>query len=90
VKKGVQTVPLDGGAVIASNDLTTNINSSYPDADGKSWAVYVNNGTSTAISCNVYAVGAKKLKNWVERFTVTEPDPAGSQNGHFFVCRVAR
>ncbi len=85
VKKGVQTVPLDGGAEIVSSSVVANVNSSYPGSDGKSWDVYVNNGTSLSTTFNVYAVCAKKLKNYVQRVSVLEPNPAGTESGYFFV-----
>jgi hypothetical protein len=86
IKKGVQTVPLDGGAEIVSSSLAANINSSYPSSDGKSWDVYVNNGTGSSTTFNVYAVCAKKLKNYVQRSSILEPNPANTQSGYFFVC----
>ena len=85
-KKGVQTVPLNGGAEISSSDLAANVNSSYPYFDGKSWAVDANNGSSSATFFNVFVVCAKKIKGYVQLHSASEPNSAGTENAYGGVC----
>jgi hypothetical protein len=46
--------PVGGGAFVSSNDLSVNINSSYPD--GQSWAVDINNASALDSTYYTYAV----------------------------------
>jgi len=84
VKKGSQTVPLSGGALIQTDSLDASINSSYPTAHG--WSVDANNTSGAASQFTVYAVCAKKLKGYVQQVLAAEPNPAGFQSGTTAGC----
>src|ERR1700729_110065 len=73
VKKGVQTVPLSGGALLQTDSLEASINSSYPTAHG--WAVHANNTSGTASQFSVYAVCAKKPKGYVQVVSPATSNP---------------
>jgi hypothetical protein len=82
----VQTVPLDGGAVIASSSVFANINSSLPSADGKGWRVDVNNASGASTTFTIYVVCAKPLHLYAVLVSNTGANPAGSQNRAFIGC----
>jgi hypothetical protein len=84
VKKGSQTVPFSGGALVQTDSLDASINSSYPTAHG--WSVDVNNSSGAASQFKVYAVCAKKLKGYVQQMSAAEPNPAGFQSGTTVTC----
>ncbi len=71
-KRGVQTEPTGGGAVISGTDTNMNINSSYPF--GTAWDVDVNNASANNGSFDVYAVCSLPTKG----YTVATASFAGS------------
>jgi hypothetical protein len=83
-KKGVQTVPLSGGALIDSSSLEANINSSYPFATG--WRADADNLSGTATMFTVYAVCANKLTGYAQQQSKSVSDPAGMQNFAGYLC----
>ncbi|HEY1914940.1 MAG TPA: hypothetical protein VGH27_05120 [Streptosporangiaceae bacterium] len=85
--KGVQTVPLSGGALIDGNSLQTSINSSWPTATG--WHARVNNASAAATGFSVYAVCAKKLTGYVQQESAAVSNPANTQNGAGYECPAA-
>ncbi len=82
--KGVQTVPLSGGALIHGNSLETSINSSWPAAKG--WNADVNNASAAATDFTVYAVCAKKMTGYLQQKSAAVSNPAGAQNGAGYAC----
>jgi hypothetical protein len=84
VKKGVQTVPLSGGALIDTSDVRAAINSSYPTTDG--WDIRANNGSPNASAFTVYAVCAKKPSGYVQKESVSVSNPAGAYAGAGYLC----
>jgi hypothetical protein len=83
-KKGVQTVPLSGGAEIGSSSLAANINSSYPSATG--WHVDADNLSGAATTFSVYAVCAKKLPGYIQQQSAPVSNPADTQSGDGYMC----
>jgi hypothetical protein len=83
-KKGVQTVPLDGGALITSNSLLGNINSSFPTPTG--WHVDINNSGATALSFTAYVVCAKKLPGYAQHESASVDNPAGATTAAGYIC----
>jgi hypothetical protein len=81
VKKGAQTLPLSGGALLQTDSLEASINSPYPTAHG--WMVDVNNTSGAASQFTVYAVCAKRLMGYVQVVSPATANPAGfvSQTG---------
>jgi hypothetical protein len=86
VKNGAHTVPFSGGALIQTDNVVVNINSSYPTSDG--WAAAVNNPT-TASQFTVYAVCAKQPAGYELR-SKTIPNPADTQTSTSVVCPKGR
>jgi hypothetical protein len=84
VKKGVQTVPLSGGALVQTDSLEASINSSYPTAHG--WSVDVNNTSGAPSQFTVKAVCATKPKGYTQLVGAADPNPAGSQSPNTFTC----
>jgi hypothetical protein len=84
VKKGAQTVPLSGGALLQTDSLDASINSSFPTAHG--WSVDVNNTSGAASQFTVYAVCAKKPKGYVQKQGTSVINPAGSISETNFSC----
>src|SRR4051794_13052552 len=58
-----RTVPLGGGAFVASSSVAVNLNSSFPTAVG--WVADVNNESSAATSFAVLAVCARRPTGYV-------------------------
>lgn len=83
-KKGVQTVPLSGGALIDSSSLEANINSSYPFATG--WRADADNLSGTATMFAVYAVCANKLTGYAQQQSKSVPNPVGTQSFAGYLC----
>jgi hypothetical protein len=83
-KKGVQTFPLSGGALISSGSLAANINSSYPSPTG--WRADADNLSGTATMFTVYAVCANKLTGYVQAQSKSVSNPAGTQNSAGYLC----
>ncbi len=83
-KKGVQTYPLSGGALIDSSNLAANINSSYPSPTG--WRADADNLSGAATMFTVYAVCANKLTGYVQQQSKSVSNPAGMQNGAGYLC----
>jgi hypothetical protein len=83
-KKGVQTVPLSGGALIDSSNLAANINSSYPSATG--WHAEADNLSGAATMFTVYAVCANKPTGYVQQQSGAVSNPADTQNGAGYLC----
>jgi hypothetical protein len=69
IKKGVQTVPFSGGALVDTTSADASISSSFPLPDG--WAVDVNNTTGAASDFSVYAVCANKPEAYVQKESTT-------------------
>jgi hypothetical protein len=84
VKKGAQTVPLSGGALLQTDSLEASINSSYPTAHG--WAVHANNTSGAASQFTVYAVCAKKPKGYVQVVSPATSNPAGFVSETDTIC----
>jgi hypothetical protein len=85
VKKGSQTVPFSGGALIQTDSLDASINSSYPTAHG--WSVAVNNASGAASQFTVYAVCAKKPMGYVQQVSGGAlPDPPGFLLTTHYTC----
>jgi hypothetical protein len=84
VKKGVQTVPLSGGALIDTSDVRAAINSSYPTKDG--WDIRANNGSPTSSALTVYAVCATKPSGYAQKESVSVSNPAGGYAGAGYLC----
>jgi hypothetical protein len=80
VKKGTQTVPLSGGAVILSSGLLANLNSTWPDSDGIGWDVRVDNAGASAVNFQVYAVCAQKPGGYKQPVGVITVQP-GTDTG---------
>jgi hypothetical protein len=78
VKKGVQTLPLSGGALLQTDSVNANINSSYPTTEG--WAVDVNNASGSASNFTVYVVCAKKPSGYVVKSSSAGSNPADTQS----------
>jgi hypothetical protein len=76
VKKGAQTVPLSGGALIQTDSLDASISSSFPTAHG--WSVTVNNTSGAGSQFTVYAVCVKKPNAYVQQQSPATQDPADS------------
>src|SRR5262249_40562087 len=77
------TVPLGGGAFVASSSTAVNLNSSFPTAVG--WVVDLNNGSDQATAFAVLAVCARTPN----RYTVvpsTVDNPRGTQSRADAVC----
>jgi hypothetical protein len=81
VKKGAETVPFSGGALIQTDSLEASINSSFPTAHG--WSVDANNTSGAASQFTVYAVCATKPAGYVQVVSHATSNPAGflSQTG---------
>src|SRR3954447_17609007 len=58
------TVVGSGGAIVATGDLTVNVNSSYPSPGGHGWIVDVNNASPFLQGFWVYAVCLKRLPGY--------------------------
>jgi hypothetical protein len=84
--KGVQTVPLDGGALVVSSSLFANLNSSWPDADGKSWDVDVNNTSGADTTFTISVVCAKPFTNDVQLLSSPVANPANTQSRYSVTC----
>lgn len=82
--KGVQTVPLSGGALIDGNSLQASINSSWPTIDG--WDAYVNNGSAAKTGFSVYAVCATKPTGYLQQKSAKVSNPVGAQSGAGYMC----
>ena len=82
--KGVQEVPLSGGALIDGNSLQTSINSSWPTATG--WHADVNNASAAATGFSVYAVCATKPTGYLQQKSVKVNNPVGAQSGAGYMC----
>jgi hypothetical protein len=76
VKKGAQTVPLSGGALLQTDSLDASLDSSFPTPHG--WSVDVNNASGAASQFTVYAVCAKKPKGYVQKESPSVQNPADS------------
>jgi hypothetical protein len=83
-KKGVQTVPLSGGALIDSSNLLANINSSYPSATA--WHAEADNLSGAATMFTVYAVCANKPAGYQQQQSASVSNPADTQNGAGYLC----
>src|SRR5580700_5313040 len=81
VKKGGQTVPFSGGALLETDSLDASINSSFPLSNG--WSVDANNTSGAASRFTVFSVCAAKRKGYVQQ-RATTPVPAGTSG---FACR---
>jgi hypothetical protein len=76
VKKGVQTVPFSGGALVQTDSLDASIGSSFPTAHG--WSVAVNNTSGAASQFTVKAVCATKPNAYIQQKSAPQQDPADS------------
>jgi hypothetical protein len=83
-KKGSQTVPFSGGALVHTDSLDASINSSYPTAHG--WSVDVNNTSGAASQFTVYAVCASKPKGYVQVMSPATSNPAGFESETSTTC----
>jgi hypothetical protein len=83
-KKGVQTFPLSGGALIDTSSLAANINSSYPSPTG--WRADADNLSGAPTMFTVYAVCANKLPGYVQQQSKAVSNPAGMQNSAGYLC----
>jgi hypothetical protein len=83
IVKGVQTVPLDGGAVIESSSLFANINTSEPE--GTVWVVDVNNASGADTTFTIDIVCAKPLKHYVV-LSAAGDNAADTQNRYYVTC----
>jgi hypothetical protein len=84
VKKGVQTVPLSGGALVQTDSLDASISSSFPTAHG--WSVDVNNTSGAASQFTVKAVCATKPNAYIQQKSASQQDPADSISGRNDFC----
>jgi hypothetical protein len=83
IVKGVQTVPLDGGAVIESSNLFANINTSEPE--GTTWVVDVNNTSGADTTFTVDVVCAKPPKHYAV-LSGTADNPPDTQDRYYVAC----
>jgi hypothetical protein len=76
-KKGVQTEPTGGGALVSGTDTALNINSSYPSGAG--WAADVNNAGGTDTQFEVIAACSLPTKGYTAVVSLS-PGTAGVQS----------
>jgi hypothetical protein len=76
--------PTGGGVFISSIDLAVNINNSFPS--GTSWDGYVNNGSNSSTSFQVWAVCAKPKATYSQAESAAVDNPSGSQSFGTALC----
>jgi hypothetical protein len=81
-----RTVPLSGGAYTDAFDINVALNSSYPLNNG--WAAYLNNDSAASTTLYVYAVCARKPRNYAVVAGAVVTNNAGSQVDASATCPV--